>query len=224
MQVPLAHLFAKNPLPHVRTQMSAVVACAQEIVPLIDALLDGDQDAVQQVARRISQAEGAADRTKNEVRSRVPHRLFLPVARRDLLRLVSQIDAIADSAEDVAVLLTMRPMDVPPAMKAPLVLFRDRVLACVRSAEQLVGMLDALLVTGFRGAPAERARQLIEQISREEHECDKFQDQLAKLVLQMENELPPVAVMMWLKILRELGDMANHAENVGDQFRLFLAR
>ena len=44
------------------------------------------------------------------------------------------------------------------------------------------------------------------------------------MVIQMESELPPVAVMMWLKILRELGDMANHAENVGDQFRLFLAR
>lgn len=224
MQVPLASLFAKNPLAHIRTQMNAVVACAVEVIPLIDALLKDDQEAVQQHAKRISKLEGEADATKNEVRSRVPHRLFLPVARRDLLRLVSQIDSIADSAEDVAVLLSMRRMQVPASMHAPLLLFRDRVLACVHSAEELVGTLDALLAAGFRGKPAERARELIQKISREEHESDKFQDQLAKMVIQMESELPPVAVMMWLKILRELGDMANHAENVGDQFRLFLAR
>jgi uncharacterized protein Yka (UPF0111/DUF47 family) len=30
-------------------------------------------------------------------------------------------------------------------------------------------------------------------------------------------------VFMWTKVLNKIGDMANHAENVGDQFRLFVA-
>jgi uncharacterized protein Yka (UPF0111/DUF47 family) len=28
---------------------------------------------------------------------------------------------------------------------------------------------------------------------------------------------------MWTKLLNKIGDIANHAENVGDQFRLFVA-
>ena len=40
-----------------------------------------------------------ADEAKNEVRDNFPAQLFLPVDRRDVLRLVSEIDAIADCAE-----------------------------------------------------------------------------------------------------------------------------
>ena len=38
-----------------------------------------------------------------------------------------------------------------------------------------------------------------------------------------EDAMPPAAVFMWTKVLNKIGDMANHAENVGDQFRLFVA-
>ncbi|MCA9600531.1 MAG: TIGR00153 family protein [Polyangiales bacterium] len=224
MQLPLAKLFARSPLKSVVQQMDAVVECAHAVGPLLDALVAGDQGQVTTAAKVISKLEGAADDAKNEFRAHMPHRLMLPVARRDVLRLVSQIDAIADSAEDLAVLLTMRKMDVPDGMKAPLLLFRDRVLTCVHTARELVHMLDDLLAAGFRGHAAEAAHALIERLAREEHDTDKLQDQLAKIVMQLENDMAPVAVMMWLKILKELGDMANHAENVGDQFRLFLAR
>ena len=43
------------------------------------------------------------------------------------------------------------------------------------------------------------------------------------MIFKAEKELSPVAVFMWMKLLNKLGDIANHAENVGDQYRLFIA-
>lgn len=223
MRLPLSNLFLSSPLGIIEDQMKAVIRCAEAVEPLLEALIDGNQEVVQAQARAVSQLEASADDMKNAVRSRMPTRLFLPVARRDALRLVRQIDSIADSAEDVGVLLTLRPMDVPDAMQAPLRLMFKRVLEAVVLAGELVASLDSLMAAGFRGKSAKKAESLIGQIAQKEHDADKVQDQLARLVFELEHEMSPVAVFMWLKIIKEMGDMANHAENVGDMFRLFLA-
>ncbi|MCA9581540.1 MAG: TIGR00153 family protein [Myxococcales bacterium] len=220
----LANLFAKNPLSGVCEQMDRVVICAEGLLPLIDALIANDQEEVRKQAKHISQLERAADDQKNEVRSHIPPRLFLPVARRDLLRLIAHIDSMADSTEDVGVLLSLRAMEVPEPMKAPLRLYAEKAVASAYAARDLVKQIDGLLAAGFKGRAASRAKESIVALSLQEHETDKLQDQLAKLVFQMEKELSPVAIMMWMKILREIGDIANHAENVGDQFRLFIAK
>lgn len=224
MRIPLAHLLVKSPLPGIVPLMDAVNECANGVKPLVEHLIAGDQAEVVRQAKHLSQLEGKADEAKNSVRSNMPIRLLLPVDRRDVLKLLSQIDAIADSAEDVGVLLTFRRMEVPEEMKTLLPIYVDRVLDTVQAAANLVGEMETLLAAGFGGKPVEQAREMIQEIARKEHESDKIQDQLAKIVFQLENQIPPVAVFMWLKVLNEIGDMANHSENVGDQFRLFIAR
>ncbi len=224
MRIPLANLIAKSPLPRVGEVMDRVVQCSELVPGLIEALVDGDQDRVRDLAKEISMLEHGADDAKNMIRGKMPVRLFMPVDRRDLLRLLSEIDRIADSAEDVGVLLTLREMVVPEEMKTLLRLFVGRVLDAVRAAADLVGLLDGLLTSGFRGRIADRAQEMIEDLARREHEADKLQDQLAKTLFRLEETMPPVALFMWTKVLNKIGDMANHAENVGDQFRLFLAR
>lgn len=223
MRIPLAHLLVSSPLPRISTLMDRVVECASEVPTLIGHLVEGDQAAVVRVAKEISILEGKADDAKNEIRESMPIRLFLPVDRRDVLKLLSQIDCIADSAEDVAVLLTFREAVVPEEMKTLLPMFVDRVLDSVRTSQELVATLDTLLRSAFGGKAAEQAKVIIGQLVRKEHEADKIQDQLVKIVFQLEDKMSPVEIFMWMKILEEIGDMANHAENVGDQFRLFLA-
>ncbi len=64
----------------------------------------------------------------------------------------------------------------------------------------------------------------IQTLAEREHAADKLQDQCAKALFRAESEMAPVALFMWTKVLNKIGDMANHAENVGDQFRLFVAK
>ena len=223
MRIPLANLLARNPLPKVGDLMTEVVRTSERVQDLIELLSRGDQPGVERLAKEISVMEGKADDAKNVARSKMPVRLLMPVDRRDVLKLISQIDAIADCAEDVGVLLTIRPLTVSEEMKPFLHLFVERVLETIREAAKLIDMIDDLVESGFAGPPAERVIEQAAILNRAEHEADKIQDRCAKVLFKGEDTMAPTAVFMWTKVLNKIGDMANHAENVGDQFRLFVA-
>jgi len=223
MRIPLANLLARNPLPKVHDLMAEVIRTSEGVRELIQLLAQGDQAGVERLAKEISALEGKADDAKNAARSKMPVRLFMPVDRRDVLKLISEIDAIADCAEDVGVLLTIRPLTVPDDMRPVLDNFVESVLATVREAAKLIDLIGDLVESGFAGPPAEQVLEQAAILGRAEHEADKIQDQCAKVLFKEEDAMPPAAVFMWTKVLNKIGDMANHAENVGDQFRLFVA-
>jgi len=223
MRIPLANLLARNPLPKVHDLMAEVIRTSEGVRELIQLLARGDQAGVERLAKEISALEGKADDAKNAARSKMPVRLFMPVDRRDVLKLISEIDAIADCAEDVGVLLTIRPLTVPEGMRPVLDNFVESVLATVREAAKLIDLIGDLVESGFAGPPAEQVLEQAAILGRAEHEADKIQDQCAKVLFKEEDAMPPAAVFMWTKVLNKIGDMANHAENVGDQFRLFVA-
>ena len=223
MRIALANLLARNPLPKVGDLMGEVIRTSDRVQDLIALLGEGDQKGVERLAKEISTMEGKADDAKNAARSKMPVRLLMPVDRRDVLKLISEIDGIADCAEDVGVLLTIRPLTVPEGMKPVLDLFVERVLDTIKEAAKLIDLIDDLVESGFAGPPAERVLEQSAILGRAEHEADKLQDQCAKALFKAEDSMPPTAVFMWTKVLNKIGDMANHAENVGDQFRLFVA-
>ena len=224
MRLPLARFFVKSPLPRIVDLMAAVRGCAVKIPEIVERLQAEDQAGVARLAKETSILEGAADDVKNAARTALPVGLLLPFDRRDALKLISEIDAIADCAEDVGVLLTLRPLVVPESMRERLDEFVRRVMATLDTTSELVGTLERLERSGFGGPAAEDALALVEELGRREHEADKLQDQCAKSLFAAEDTMSPVALFMWTKVLNKLGDMANHAENVGDQFRLLVAR
>jgi predicted phosphate transport protein (TIGR00153 family) len=203
--------------------MAEVDRCVACVPELVEMLIAGDTAGLERMSREVSTLEGKADDAKNKLRAKMPVRLLLPVDRRDLLRLMSEIDAMADCAEDIGVLLTLRRYEVPAELKPLLREFVERVMATVTAASDLLGMMDDLMGAGFAGAIADAALVKADNIGRLEHEADKLQDRCAKALFRAEGELPPVGIFMWTKLLNKIGDIANHAENVGDQFRLFVA-
>lgn len=223
MRIPLANLLVRSPLPDVRTLMDAVQECVNSVPELVDRLLAGDSAGLERIAKEISVLEGRADAAKNDLRTRMPVRLFLPVDRRDLLRLIREIDAVANNAEDLGVLLTLRPYEVPEELQPLLREFVDGVMVVVEHAADLVSTMDDLLGSSFGGKAAEAAMAKADEIGRLEHEADKLQDRCAKALFRAEDTLSPVSIFMWTKVLNKIGSIANHAENIGDQFRLFVA-
>lgn len=223
MRIPLANLLVRSPLPQVGALMEAVEECVGCVPELIELLIAEDAAGLERVAREVSVLEGKADEAKNELRTRVPVRLFLPVDRRDFLRLIREIDAVANSAEDVGVLVTLRPYPVPEELKPLLREFIERVMAVVSNAAELVGTMDELMNAGFAGKTAELALAKADEVGRLEHEADKLQDRCAKALFRAEDSMSPVSIFMWTKVLNKIGSIANHAENIGDQFRLFVA-
>jgi predicted phosphate transport protein (TIGR00153 family) len=159
---------------------------------------------------------------KKDIRSRLPRSLFLPVARGDLLRFLKEQDGIADSAEDLAALVTMRPMSVPDGLKGELKALVNKVLETYEIAMKVSSEIKLLAETSFGGAEAHKVLEMIEEIKVKEWEADIAQMNVAKKLFKMEKEIDPVSIMMWTHVFRELGALANHAENTGDNLATML--
>ena len=65
---------------------------------------------------------------------------------------------------------------------------------------------------------------MTEQLNLFEHEADEIERDLSRALFEIESELDPVSVIMWYRIIEWIGDLADHAEKVGDRVRLFVAR
>jgi len=218
----ISKLFAKSPFEPLYQHMLKVKACVDLVRPLMDAFLKGEQEKVKDVARKIFKAEHDADMVKKEIRSRLPKSILLPVARGDILRFLKEQDNIADSAEDLAALLMLRKTTVPEELKEKLKNFVDKVLETYEVAMTVSSEIKLLAETSFGGEEAHKVMELIEQLKLKEWEADKAQMTAAKKMFSIEKKLDPVSVMMWMHIFKELGTLANHAENAGDQMRLML--
>jgi len=218
----ISKLFGKSPFEPLYQHMVKVKECVDLVRPLMDAVLQGETKKVKEIAKKIFKAEHYADMVKKDIRGHLPKSIFLPVARGDLLRFLKEQDNIADSAEDLAVLLTLRKTTVPEEMKEDLKDFVNKVLETYEMAMIVSSEIKVLAETSFGGAEAHKVTELIEQVKVKEWEADKAQMKTAKKLFSIEEKLDPVSVVMWMNILKELGTLANHAENAGDQMRVML--
>lgn len=218
----ISKLFGKSPFEPLYQHMLKVKECVNLVRPLMEAFLDGDREKLKDIAKEIFKMEHEADLVKKEIRSSLPKSVFLPVARGDVLSFLKEQDNIADSAEDLAVLLTLRETHVPEDFKPELRDLVNKVLDTYEMAMKVSSEIKLLAETSFGGAEAHKVMDLIEKLKEKEWEADKAQMKAAKKMFSMEKELDPVSVVMWMNIFKELGILANHAENTGDRLRMML--
>ena len=218
----ILQLFGKSPFGPLQSHMRKVHECASQVGPLFNALLAGDSARVESIAHDLSRLEHEADEIKNGIRANLPKSIFLPVDRGDLLDLLGVQDAIADHAEDLGILLRMRPLTVPPALRGPLPELVAKATAVTDEADRLMEELDELVEASFSGPEAGKVMSIIDNLGVLEHECDLVQWKFAHLVFTIEKDLTAGELWMWLKLGNKLGDLANAGENVGKRLSLML--
>jgi predicted phosphate transport protein (TIGR00153 family) len=216
-------LFARNPFQAMQALGTKVGECAEVVPLLFDAYFEGDHEQVILYSERLSQLEYEADQLKIEARDHLPRSLFMPVDRRDFLDALSSLDAIADCAEDVGILFTLRKMEPHDELIEPLKSLVRRVMTTVRQGISVVDRLDALAMAGFSGPEAADVLRMIDELGRMEHAADIVQDDLARKLFAIEDRIKPGSLLIWNKIFNKVGDMANHAERMGNRTRLFMA-
>lgn len=221
---PLAGLLRKSPFKPIQEHMRIVYSCVELLSPLFNALYEKDQDQVQNLANQIGALETEADRIKSRYRHSMPKTLLLPVDRKDLLSLIHEQDSIADGVEKISQILTNRYMIVPDAIKAGLDELLERTMKISTQAKMMIEELDELVHVGFSGKEHDKVAGMIKGVRKSEHNIDKVLRTVNRTLFSIEKELDPVSVMFWYKIIEEVGNVSDHAENMADRLLLFLSK
>lgn len=217
-------LFAKSPIKPLQKHIAKVHTCCEQLVPFFDAVAEGKWEEAAQIRSRISQLEKEADVLKREIRLKLPRGLFMPVARTDLLELLTQQDKIANRAKDISGRMLGRNMEFPPEMRADFMAYLKRCIDATAQAEKAIDELDELLETGFKGREVELVAEMIHQLDLIEDDTDTMQIGLRQKLQSVEQQYNPIDVMFLYKILEWVGDLADQAERVGARLELMLAR
>jgi predicted phosphate transport protein (TIGR00153 family) len=133
-------------------------------------------------------------------------------------------DSIADVAQDIAGLLYERSMIIPEPMKELITPFVARCVDACHQAHAIISQLDELLEMGFRGREATHVEELILILNKIEDETDDMGIELARTLFQIEDQLKPVSVIFWHRLIDWIGDLADYSEKVGNRIRLLIAR
>jgi len=221
---PLAGLLRKSPFKPIQEHMRTVYSCVELLPSLFDALYAKDQDKVQDIANRIGDLETEADRIKSRYRHSMPKTLLLPVDRKDLLSLIHEQDALSDGVEKISQILTMRYMIVPPAIKEGLDELMKGTKEISHQALTMIEELDELVHVGFSGKEHDKVAGMIKGVRKSEHNIDKVLCTVNRTLFSIEKELDPVSVMFWYRIIEEVGNLSDHAENMADRLLLLLSK
>ncbi len=222
---PLAGLLRKSPFKPIQEHMRIVFSCVCLLPPLFDALYQKDKKQIEVLANQVADLETEADKIKSTLRLHMPNMLLLPVARRDILGLISDQDQLADTAEQISQILYYRDMVVPEGIKELLDDLIEGSMETIGRAKGIIEELDELVEVGFGGKrERDKVRDMIAGVRRSENNIDNILHQLRRALFDIEDQLDPVSVMFWYKLIDLLGTISDQSENVADRLLLFISK
>jgi predicted phosphate transport protein (TIGR00153 family) len=218
----IQELFGKSPFNPLVEHTNKVHQCVEVIRPLMEALVNEDYEEIKRLQDQVSKLEYEADLIKHEVREYLPRRYFLPVDRVELEKFIGCQDKIADKAEDFAVILTLRKTKLHPAIMDKFFDFVDQVFQVSNTLLSAAVELKNLAEVSFSGVEAGNVLTMLDGLNEEEWKADRIARSLSKDIFALENELDPITLLFYEKMLLVLSEIANEAENAGDMLRTMI--
>lgn len=222
MRQTIARLFGHSPFAPLQTHMAKVCCCVHELIPLFEALSQKNYPLVEQISYKISKLEHDADLTKNDIRNHLPVGIFLPIARASLLEILSLQDNLADKAEDVAILLTFRDLEILPEFGPDLQMFLKKNIDSFEAVNLIIKEMGQLLETSFGGSEAEKVSKLVDQVAFLEHEADLIQHTLLKKMFRQCDTMAHPIFFLWMKVIEELASISDESEKLANRVRMTL--
>jgi len=218
------NMFGPSPIRPIEQHMHKAYMCAKQLDPFFEAVLLQDWPTATAIKNKIFDLETEADLIKRELRLHLPAGLFLPVSRIDLLELLSAQDRIANKAEDIAGLVIGRNMQIPKKLSSLFMPFLHRCLDAAKQACKAINELDELLETGFRGSEVNIVKEMIVTLDEIEQDSDEKLADLRHRIFELEKDLTAVEIVFLYKLVQWIGDLADHAQTVGDRLQILIAR
>lgn len=190
----------------------------------VEAFCDGDQGRIRKLEEEVSREEHSVDLHKRKIRENLPKGAFLPVDRSDLLAFLKPQDSIADFAEDVVHIMSLRPGKVPEEIREGLSELVDAVVRTVDAYVEMVGKLSRVAKFSFRGKDIAQVMEEISRVEELEHETDIIEMSLGRKIFAAEGQVGPVGVYHLSELAKAIGEVANNAARAADRLRTMISR
>jgi len=214
--------FEEAPFGPLGEHMAKIKQCVLLVEPLFARLREGDYQGLADISKQIFKYEHEADLIKNKIRDQIPKSFYLPVYRGDLLGYLKLQDDMADSAEDIAVLLAIKKLVIPPALVDDVTKYIQLVLEVCDYIFQCSDELQDIEEDDFGGPKTERILALVTKAEHAEWESDKAEFALAQKLFAHEDEIKTTDIFLWSKVFEELGKLANYADKTAERLRRML--
>jgi predicted phosphate transport protein (TIGR00153 family) len=133
-------------------------------------------------------------------------------------------DELADTAEDLAVQLTIKQLSMPATLAEDILGYVGQAVKVCQQLYDAVAHLKDLEESDFGGPLGERILQLVSQAEHEEWVADKMQYKLAQKLFALDDELKATDIFLWSQIFQNVGQLANHADKTAERLRRMLVR
>ena len=223
VQVAIAEMFGKSPVKPIQKHMQTVLQAAELLPAFVAACQKDNWAKAKDIQKQIVQHEREADKIKHNLRTTLPKRLFMPVSRGDVLQLVTTQDRIANLSKDIAGLMLGRKIRFPDKLFPLLQTYIDEVLDVSRHALGAISQLDEVFEVGFSRREVKLIDTMIVEINKLEKRTDKQQIKLRSTLFKMEDQLPPVEVMFYYKLIELIGEVADYAERTGNRLQILIS-
>lgn len=218
----ILNLFGRSPFAPLQSHMEKVIACVKMISQLFEAIYQENYEIIDGIAKEISRLEHHADLIKNDIRNHLPRSYYLPIDRSHLLEILSIQDDLADTAEDIAILTTLKNLKVPEGMERDIKSVLEKNLEAFDGTCRIIHELHELLESSFGGREAEKVRALVDEVALKEHQADILHRALFKKLIEKENEISYTTYDLWCKIFQKVANLSNLSEKLANRVRMTL--
>lgn len=222
MLLSIGNIFGRSPIEPLLKHMEIVERCFSGLKKAIAAMDQKDFIQVEKEATEVSRLEHKADMVKNDIRNHLPKGLFLSFDRGSFLEILALQDGLADTCEDIAVLLTLRDLTFEPFMEGLFKELLENSLQAFQLTRDIIAEMKCLVESSFGGDEAEEVKKLIHEVAFLEHKGDLIQRKLLKQLYQEDNALSPQLFDLWQKIIGKVGSVADVCEKLGNRVRMIL--
>ncbi|WP_028583330.1 TIGR00153 family protein [Desulfogranum mediterraneum] len=220
----IGDLFGTSPFGPIVEHSKKVHECVEMLWPLMEALVNEDYATIRLLHSKMSRLEHEADLIKDEVRTFLSQRTFLPVDRSQLIAFLSRQEQIADLAEDFTVVLTLRDTRIHPDIQEEFFDFLNQVFQVSGNFLTASVEFKNLAGTAFGGAEARAVLEYIKELSNEEWKCDKMSRRLSRRIFALEGKESTLNILFYEKMVKILGDIADQAQKAGELLEMIIAK
>lgn len=200
-------------LEETREQIDHALSVMHELREAMHAFTRGDCASIQEHVARAVEIEQEADEMRRSISNQLAAGQMVPIDREDYLRLIFQIDVVADLGKTAAQTLELRQIDIPPDLGDDLIRMLDAVIKTVEKTREAA--------LEFR-PDMHRALKIAQEAEECEEHVDDIHIEIKRKIMNMDLDIADFIQLY--ELITALENTADAAEDVADQIRLLAVK